>query len=125
MKYELSTIINHDTKEAIDENCIKKIPGLDRNINSDAFYFTNIISKIRNLPVTKRSVLKKLYMFFDPLGLISPIVLQIKILFKETCALKYTWDDVVNDKIIEKWKTFFKELENLTPMKVGRQVFIY
>ena len=107
------------------QNCIKKIPGLDRNINSDVFYFTDIISKISNLPVTKRSVLKKLSMFFDPLGLISPIVLQIKILFKETCVLKYTWDDVVNDKFIEKWKTFFKELKNLTPIKVGRQVFIY
>ena len=121
----MQDFINHDTKEAIYENCIKKILGLDWNINSDVFYFTDIISKISNLPVTKRSVLKKLAMFFDPLGLISPIVLPIKILFKETCALKYTWDDVVNDKFIEKWKTFFKELENLTPIKVGRKVFIY
>ena len=48
---------------------------------------------------TKRNVLK---MFFDPLGLISPIALQIKILFKEACALKYTWDNVLNDKFIEK-----------------------
>ena len=71
---------------------------------------------------TKRNVLK---MFFDPLGLISPTALQIKILFKEAFALKYTWDNVLNDKFIEKWKTFFKELENLTPIKVGRQVFIY
>ena len=71
---------------------------------------------------TKRNVLK---MFFDPLGLISPIALQIKILFKEACALKYTWDNVLNDKFIEKWKTFFKELENLTSINVGRQVFIY
>ena len=64
-------------------------------------------------------------MFFDPLELISPIVLQIKILFKELCALKYTWDNVLNDKFTEKWKTFFKELENLTSINVGRQVFIY
>ena len=64
-------------------------------------------------------------MFSDPLGLISPIVLQIKILFKEACALKYTWDNVLNDKFIEKWKTFFKDLENLTLINVGRQVFIY
>ena len=58
-------------------------------------------------------------MFFDPRGLISPIVLQIKILFKEVCALKCTWDDVLTDKFIEKWKKFFRELENLTRIKVA------
>ena len=121
----MQDFINHVTKEAIDENCIKKLLGLDRNITSDVFYFTDIISKVSNLPVTKRNVLKNLSMFFDPLGLISPIVLQIKILFKEACALKYTWDNVLNDKFLEKWKRFFKELENLTPIKVRWQIFIY
>ena len=62
-------------------------------------------------------------MFFDPLGLISPIVLQTKILFKEACALKCTWDDVLNDEFIEKWNKFFKVLEKLTPIKVGRYLF--
>ena len=58
-------------------------------------------------------------MFFDPLGLISLIVLQIKILFKEVCALKCTWDDVLTDIFIGKWKKFFRELENLTPIKAA------
>ena len=123
----MQDFINHDTKEAIDEICIKTILGLDRNITSDEiiFYFTDIINTVSNLPVAKRNVLKNSSVFFDPLGLVSPIVLQINILFKEACALKYTWDDVLNVKFIEKWKTFFKELENLTSINVGRQVFIY
>ena len=121
----LQDFINNDTKEAIDENCIKKILGLDWNITSDEFifYFTDIIITASNLPVTKRNVLKLSPMFFDPLGLISPIVLQIKILFKEACALKYTWDDALNNKFIEKLKNLFKELDNLTPIKVGRYIF--
>ena len=121
----LQDFINNDTKEAIDENCIKKILGLDWNITSDEFifYFTDIFITASNLPVTKRNVLKLSSMFFDPLGLISPIVLQIKILFKEACALKCTWDDVLNDKFIERWKKFFRKLENLTPIKVGRYLF--
>ena len=100
----------------------KKDTRLRLEITSDEFifYFTGIINTAGNLPVTKRNVLKLLSMFFDPLGLISPIVLQIKILFKEACALKCTWDDVLNDKFIVKWKKFFKELENLTPIKFGR-----
>ena len=50
------------------------------------FCFTDIIKTVSNLPVTKRNVLKLSAIFFDPLGLISPIVLLIK----ETCALKCT-----------------------------------
>ena len=118
----MQEFINNDKKEAIDENCIKKILGSDWNITSDEFifYFTDIINTASNLSGTKRNVLKLLFMFFDPLGPIYPIALQIKVLFKEACALKCTWDDVLNDKFIEKWKKFFKELKNLTPIKVGR-----
>ena len=85
-------LINNDTKGAIDENWMKKILGFDWNITSDEiiFYFTDIINTASNLPVTKRNVLKLSPVFFDALGLICPIVLQIKILFKEACALKYT-----------------------------------
>ena len=104
----LQDFINNDTKEAIDENCIKKILGLDWNITSDEFmfYFTDIINTASNLPITKRNVLKLSSMFFDPSGLISSIVLQVKILFKEACALK--WDDVLNDTFTEKRKKFFR-----------------
>ena len=123
----MQDFINDSTKEAIDEICIKTILGFDRNITRDEimFYFTDIINTVSNLPVAKGNVLKNSSMFLDPLGLISPTVLQIKILFKEAYALKYTWDDVLNEKFNEKWKTFFKELENLTSINVDRQLFIY
>ena len=32
-------------------------------------------------------------------------------------------NNVLNDEFIEKWAKFFKELENLTPTKVGRYLF--
>ena len=97
-------LINNDTKGAIDENWMKKILGFDWNITSDEiiFYFTDIINTASNLPVTERNVLKLSPVFFDALRLICPIVLQIKILFKEACALKYTWDDGLNDEFVEK-----------------------
>ena len=54
----LQDFINNDTKEAIHENCIKKILGLNWNITSDEFmfYFTDNINAATNLPVTKRNV---------------------------------------------------------------------
>ena len=122
---KLQNSINNVTKEVIDGNLKKVILGLDWNISSDEsiFYFTDVVNKASNLPVTERNVLKPWFMFFDPLGLISLIVLRIEVLFKEACALKCISDDVLNDEFIEKWNRFLKELENLIPIKVVRCLF--
>ena len=72
---------------------------------------------------TSGSILKFSFMVFNPLKLISPIILPIKYLFKEACALKGTWDDIVHDEFMTKWNKFFNELENLNPIKVGWYLF--
>lgn len=121
----LQNFINNDMKEALDENCIKKILGLAWNIvsNEFIFYFTGVDNKASNFPVTKKIVFKLSSMFFDQLRLIFIIVLQIKISFKETCGLKCTWDGILNDKPIEKYNKSFKELEKLTPIKADKYLF--
>ena len=83
----------------------------------------NLYFNLLTLLIQQTTCLLRKEVFFDPLRLIFPIVLQIKILFKEVCALKCTWDDVLNDKFTEKWKRFFRELENVTPIKVDRYLF--
>ena len=52
-------------------------------------------------------------MFFDPLGLISPVVLQAKLIFKQLCLEKSGWDDVLEESISKKWKKFLKNLEDV------------
>jgi len=59
-----------------------------RSINTkpqDEIHLTRnsrMVSLAESLSVTKRSILRISAMFFDSLGLISPIVLQFKLLFK-------------------------------------------
>ena len=64
------------------QNCsqsFKKVLGINWDIESDEFVYTfeNILSLTETLPVTKRNILKIASSFFDPLGLISPIVIQV------------------------------------------------
>ena len=47
------------------------------------YEFDEILSHARNLEETKRNVLKVSVMFYDPLGFISPVVLQPKLIFKQ------------------------------------------
>ena len=58
------------------------------------------------LPFTKQIVLRTSAMFYDLLGVISPLVLQTRVLFTKISIKKINWDDVIH-------KTFAKELSNL------------
>ena len=51
--------------------------------------------------------------FFDPLGLLSLIVLQPKLLFKKLCISKQDWDSILSTKYINKWYKFINELNYL------------
>ena len=48
--------------------------------------------KAKALPPSKRSLLSVLASLFDPLGLISPVIVFAKILFQEVCKQKIDWD---------------------------------
>ena len=41
---------------------------------------------------------------YDPLGLASPVLLQGKLLYRETCAQKSAWDNPLPEDLAVKWK---------------------
>lgn len=47
---------------------------------------------------TKRIVLSITAKFFDPLGLISPVILQLKLLFHELCKSNVGWDEQLSEQ---------------------------
>ena len=53
---------------------------------------------------TKRQMLQIVSKFFDPMGLLSPILLQPKILIQNLWKLKCDWDDILPTEILNKWK---------------------
>ena len=52
-------------------------------------------------------------MFFDPLGLICPILLQPKLLFRNIVIQKYQWNTKVNIDINNKWKSYLTDLKTI------------
>ena len=60
------------------------------------FYKKGVLRNLKNFKILRtknklnlQSIVKTVGMFFDLLGLISPIVLQPKLLFKQVCAVKF------------------------------------
>ena len=56
--------------------------------------------------VTKRGVLQTLASIHDPLGILSPITLQGKLLFRELCDRGLTWDQQLPKDLDIRWKQF-------------------
>ena len=74
-------------------NEYSKVLGVNWDLANDTFIFEFNNAIDAKLNVTKRNILKLSAMLFDPLGIISPLVLQAKLIFKDICMLKFFWDD--------------------------------
>ena len=106
------------------ENHIKLLGVLwDRHSDSLYFNFSELLHYTKSLPMTKRSVLKITAKLFDPLGLLSPFVIRLKILFKCLCTVKVNWDESLQGEVLTKWKSIVNEMESLNYVKVPRCYF--
>ena len=72
------------------------------------------------LPFTKQHVLRISGMFYDPLGVIPPMVLQTPLLFKNICHKKLAWDDVIPEKFAKEWNNLLKNLRNIKHISIDR-----
>ena len=68
---------------------------------------------------TKRNALCVASMF-DPLGLISPIVIQMKVLIQDMWLEKVEWDETISEKLQMKMKSWLEDLSNLSKLSFPR-----
>ncbi|XP_015747596.1 PREDICTED: uncharacterized protein LOC107327368 [Acropora digitifera] len=92
--------------------------GVQWNVNHDKFTF-KIAAKDK--PPTRRGILSIVSSVYDPLGFVSPYVLQAKIILQELCRKKLKkWDDHILDSDLMKWKEWLRELPKLERFQVER-----
>ena len=63
-------------------------------------------------PVTKRSVLSTIAKIYDPLGLVSPATLTAKVIFRDICDRKLSWDAQLPTDLLKQWLKWMKTLPN-------------
>lgn len=71
---------------------VERALGVQWCVQSDQFKFKIIIPE--RAP-TRRNILSTVSSIYDPLGVVSPVVLQAKKLLQELCRLKARWDDII------------------------------
>nr|XP_049704894.1 uncharacterized protein LOC126056305 [Helicoverpa armigera] len=106
---------------SLGENCLTKTLGIGWLNYLDLLYFTTKIDQ-NFTHVTKRVILSVVSQVYDPLGLLSPAIIIVKILLQKLWLCKLSWDDPVPNDILSTWKSFIATLQHLQDIKIPRHV---
>jgi len=74
--------------------------------------------------MTKRSLLADVNSIYDPIGLISPILIKGKIFLQQLWSLKLDWEEVLSDDLCSRWTNFYSSLQQLVDLSVPRKVLL-
>ena len=99
--------------------------GLAWDCDEDQFDFNlaKLVEFSKSLEPTKRNVLRLIVKLWDPLGLLAPAMLPIKVLFQTLFAMKYEWDNVLTAEHKKIWDRLIYDLEQLDVINVPRFYF--
>nr|XP_049704680.1 uncharacterized protein LOC126056266 [Helicoverpa armigera] len=106
---------------SLGESCQSKTLGLGWFANTDELHYTTKLS-LTGSHVTKRIMLSAISQIYDPLGLLSPIIILAKILLQKLWTYKLGWDDPVPHDILINWKRIVDSLDYLSELRIPRQV---
>ena len=100
-----------------------KVLGIPWDRTSDRLTFSvdEVFSTTKvDSPVTKRQVLSASAKMYDPLGLLAPITITLKVFHQQLCQLKMGWDDPLEGECLGKWQTMIRELKAMPPVSLPR-----
>ena len=86
------------------------------------FDFKEIIDFSKTLNATKRNILKILAMFYDPIGFLQPLIINLKITFQKVCKLKIDWDEEIPLDLKNEWLLTLNCLETLGEIRIPRKM---
>lgn len=109
------------------EEGIERVLGIKWNVDTDEFessfnipailYFTD------NDTPTKRQVLKAMMSVFDPMGILQPTLISLKIFFQDLWRLKLQWDEPIPEKSQLKFSKWLKVARGIGKVIVPRSYF--
>ncbi|XP_029163322.1 uncharacterized protein LOC114934776 [Nylanderia fulva] len=99
------------------DSCVAVL-GLQWKPTADYFQFS--LDRPSTATITKRTILSTIAKLFDPLGLLSPVIIKAKILIQELWINKLDWDALLPSTLANQWITFVEELEDLKFINIPR-----
>ena len=91
-----------------------------RNVRTGPDLLPSEVPDLLPATLTRRLVLQQVMGVFDPYGILSPFMLQAKLLLRETWVGKLHWDEPLPPLLDRKWREFFTSLVEIDSLKYDR-----
>ena len=104
----------HVSSTNVDLDCQGEIKtlGIGWNPESDVLHFS--VKEIEMVRFTKRTVLSRISMLYDPLGLASVVTIRARIAMQDLWrSKKYNWDDPLPEELCSLWRDLFRDIAEL------------
>ena len=99
---------------------VTKVLGLKWNSQSDELSINTTKIESMEPAATKRQVLSTNASIYDPLGMMSPATINMKILLQELWEKGVEWDELLNSDIQRHWKDLTHDLNELSQIQIPR-----
>ena len=88
----------------------------------DTFSFKKNKIATSECPITKRNCLAYLAQLWDPIGLVTPATIELKIDLQELWSTGYSWDEILPDIIQSRWKMNIQVHNKLLKYEFSRKL---
>ena len=108
----------------VSKSC-QKVLGLQWDCERDSieFIFKKLVERAREMQPMKCNLLSLLARLFDPLGIISSMIVSMKILFQTLCCEKQDWDDELEGESKKKFREWVADLSKIKGISIERDVY--
>ena len=96
----------------------QKLFGMMWNKDTDMLTYEKI--RFQTSAPSKRMLLKAFAQIFDPLGLICPVTVEMKILYQDVCKSKLGWDEILPPEFVHRFESISMHIEQLEAITIPR-----
>lgn len=121
-----STSFDENHVELKPDSNMEKVLGLWWNTSTDNFTFllkynkSNAFIMNGSVVPSKRDVLRTLMSIFDPLGLLSHILIYPRILLQDLWRFGVSWDEPIPEDVFTQWKLWIDNLQFIENINIPR-----
>ena len=107
-----------------DSSC-DKVLGLSWDCEKDIIKFDllKLVQSLEDTQLTTRKLLSTLAKMFDPLGLVSCVIVLMKILFQQLCVENVTWKEELVGKHAKLYLDWIDDLKQVDTITLNRCVY--
>ncbi|XP_049300301.1 uncharacterized protein LOC125773310 [Anopheles funestus] len=122
----LQHIPEGDREELVDlsHGCegVLKTLGLTWSPHQDEFAFVVNQDAETSFFPTKRSILSEISKLFDPIGLLSPVIIIAKLIMQKIWLAGLPWDTYLEGDLLQEWLQFRTSLKTVNHIRIPRCV---